>query len=1231
MTNRRVKVKESRKQVCVLTAVIMLGVFLLLSCAVDKAAFGETLLVNPVASFSYSDGFIANSIPRNGRAHLAQDYAASYGTKVVAIADGKVVDIFDAGDASGYNIIIEHNINGEIAWTRSCHHYKSQVKVKEGDTVTAGQVIAEVGNNGKINGKQVGSHLHFQIVTGKRPNWGGFKLGGDWPLGKEVNGPITYNGTTYWSPKRVIAGLDVIGDPTPVNTLSFVNIVYPETYKISSSGWNLSGGSVASDKELQTLFVKIYRKSDNTIISQMASARSISGKRFNIANLDGEGKDNGQKFSKITEAGEYIWAMTATDSAGRELYLEIPFTAVTNQSTVTAMVSSTNSTYSERPLSGVYQFNKNDDCRSGPGESYTEVRKLSKGDVVFVVASALSQYNYTWYKLSDGTFIYSGDVDKITLTETSMSGEYRFIRGDESRIWPYEDSTKVKSYSKGATITIKAKVVNTYNNTWYKLSDDSYVWSGDVEPASGVRELQFSGVKYPTNYKIGSSNGYLLSDGTLTSNYELKTITTTIKNSSGAAISGPKTRNISGYSYNIKNLDTLESGDNGVKFSKVTSAGQYIWVLTATDSGNNTLTMEMPFSASSSATLSGTMSKGLSDINKPVTSVTITIGEESGNSINATYYGYNEDTNLTLFAQVEPTNATNSIIKWTSSNEKVLKLNNSESMGEGGTIATFSKTGVGTAIITASAQDGSGKIATLTYNYNISSISLEAMDYAICVDQTTSIIPSIVPSVAGYQDITWESSSPWVATVDEYGCITGTGTGTTVITATARDSGAVKGTCTIRVLPVLVEDILFDVYDLTIPCGTSYTMDYEIIPYNAQNKNVVWSSSNTSVVTVEDGIIAAVGLGTATVYATAEDGNVSAKCEINVTSSGNACGDNLTWQIDGTKLTVSGTGPMYDYASSETTPWADYRSVLTELEFTEGVTSVGDSSFSWCSQLSQLTIPSTVKTIGTYAFMGCGSQSIIIPNGVTEIGAYAFAMSGNLTTLNLPESLKVIANGAFYDCDGIAAVKIPNSIELLGDDAFKDCASLKLVNIPSMAFVTGGNVFNDTDNIIVYCYDGSLIHGYAVAYGFTTRSLDSPLTNPDFVVPDALITIEEEGFSGISAKRVRLGENVTKIGSKAFSSCPNLVQIYIPEGCTYIASDAFSNVNGLIIVSQSDSYAELYAKDHGYSFFGPGALPSDMIRYYIQNGSQYYDAILDMDRNGIINSVDYILANKAGL
>lgn len=93
--------------------------------------------------------------------HSGVDFAASAGTPILAAADGRVVF---AGPATGYGhwIVIEHTVDGKRVATGYAHMYASGVHVATGDTVTAGQHIADVGSDGY----STGAHLHFELFPG---------------------------------------------------------------------------------------------------------------------------------------------------------------------------------------------------------------------------------------------------------------------------------------------------------------------------------------------------------------------------------------------------------------------------------------------------------------------------------------------------------------------------------------------------------------------------------------------------------------------------------------------------------------------------------------------------------------------------------------------------------------------------------------------------------------------------------------------------------------------------------------------------------------------------------------------------------------------------------------------------------------------------------------------------------------------------------------------------------
>ncbi len=126
------------------------------------------------------------------------------------------------------------------------------------------------------------------------------------------------------------------------------------------------------------------------------------------------------------------------------------------------------------------------------------------------------------------------------------------------------------------------------------------------------------------------------------------------------------------------------------------------------------------------------------------------------------------------------------------------------------------------------------------------------------------------------------------------------------------------------------------------------------------------------------------------------------------------CGDNLTWELDGSGLlTISGTGRMYDYQDTEddtpegpNSPWtftADgtfLTPYIHEIKINYGVTHIGDTAFKYCHYVDDITIPGSVTSIGESAFRRCDIlRNVTIPNTVTSIGANAFLNDDRLSAI----------------------------------------------------------------------------------------------------------------------------------------------------------------------------------------------------------------------------------------
>ena len=163
---------------------------------------------------------------------------------------------------------------------------------------------------------------------------------------------------------------------------------------------------------------------------------------------------------------------------------------------------------------------------------------------------------------------------------------------------------------------------------------------------------------------------------------------------------------------------------------------------------------------------------------------------------------------------------------------------------------------------------------------------------------------------------------------------------------------------------------------------------------------------------------------------------------------GGYCGQNLTWSLTGGTLTISGSGPMYDYDTPDSAPWSYVREEIVRLVLPSGMTSVGSHAFYGCRNLLTVTIPGTVTTIGTFSFMECsGMEYLSIGGSVSTIGEYAFNGCGRLQSLVLPGSLRSIGNRAFYRCESIPSVTVPASVTYLGDAAFGRCENLVSADI----------------------------------------------------------------------------------------------------------------------------------------------------------------------------------------
>ena len=248
----------------------------------------------------------------------------------------------------------------------------------------------------------------------------------------------------------------------------------------------------------------------------------------------------------------------------------------------------------------------------------------------------------------------------------------------------------------------------------------------------------------------------------------------------------------------------------------------------------------------------------------------------------------------TLTATVSPSNATDKSIAWTSSNPEVATVSN-----EG--VVLGLKAGTTTITVTTNAQYSTGGqsfTATAVVNVegedytpptivNVTGVTLNRSTADLFVNDVLQLSATVLPEDATNKNVAWSSSNNQVAEVDEDGNVTAKAQGQAVITVTTEDGGK-TATCTVNVTElgddyVRVTGVSLSPSELTMTLGDApYQLTATVQPANADNKNVTWSSNNTAVATVVDGVVTAVSGGTAVIGVKTSDGDFTAYCDVTV-------------------------------------------------------------------------------------------------------------------------------------------------------------------------------------------------------------------------------------------------------------------------------------------------------------------------------------------------------------
>ncbi|MBR2669614.1 MAG: leucine-rich repeat protein, partial [Solobacterium sp.] len=301
----------------------------------------------------------------------------------------------------------------------------------------------------------------------------------------------------------------------------------------------------------------------------------------------------------------------------------------------------------------------------------------------------------------------------------------------------------------------------------------------------------------------------------------------------------------------------------------------------------------------------------------------------------------------------------------------------------------------------------------------------------------------------------------------------------------------------------------------------------------------------------------------------------------------------ITYTISGGTLTISGSGYMEDYHTTDILPeWSQYSSQITRIVVKQGIKYIGMRSFynltnvtsvslpsgletinaeafNNCSSLSSINIPNGVDFIGSNAFYGCRSlTSVTIPSSVTIIGSAAFCYCEKLTSVTLPSGLSSIDYGLFFGCTSLNSIVIPYGVKSIAAQAFSSCKGLKTITIPNSVTSIGPNAFIGCSGLTSITIPDSVTSIDDSVFAECTKLVSVTL-------PKNIISIGKQLFINCTSLRtITIPEKVWRINEYAFLNCSSLSTIRIPVSVTTIDQAAFHGCNNLRTVYYAGSQSQ---------------------------------------------------------
>ena len=242
-------------------------------------------------------------------------------------------------------------------------------------------------------------------------------------------------------------------------------------------------------------------------------------------------------------------------------------------------------------------------------------------------------------------------------------------------------------------------------------------------------------------------------------------------------------------------------------------------------------------------------------------------------------------------------------------------------------------------------------------------------------------------------------------------------------------------------------------------------------------------------------------------------------------------------------------------------------SQISQVDIPSSVKTICDGAFEGCYNLGDVTLPNSVTSVGESVFAWSSLTGITLSNSLTSIGRYAFSGCGNLTEVTIPNSVTKIGNEAFSSCEGLTSLTLSSSLDSIGAYAFNYCRALTSLHIPASVTSIGSSAFNNCKGLESISVEqaNTVYDSRANCNAILKTANDSIiLTCKNTVLPGTITAIPDYAFNNnTELTHIDIPASVTYIGKYAFNGCTNLTEITIPAAVTTIGERAFTGCTSL--------------------------------------------------------------------